>query len=80
MGESATIQSDLYGLGVVLYEMLVGHPPYQANNPLVTILKHLNDPLPQLPDQYRYIQPILNRLLAKSCGIGIKMLMNSGCN
>ncbi len=65
MGESATIQSDLYGLGVVLYEMLVGHPPYQANNPLVTILKHLNDPLPQLPDQYRYIQPILNRLLAK---------------
>ena len=64
-GESATIQSDLYGLGVVLYEMLVGHPPYQASNPLVTILKHLNDPLPELPDQYCYIQPILNRLMAK---------------
>lgn len=64
-GESATIQSDLYGLGVVLYEMLVGRPPYQASNPLTVILKHLNDPVPELPAQYRYLQPVFNRLLAK---------------
>ena len=64
-GESATIQSDLYGLGVVFYEMLMGRPPYQASNPLTVILQHLNDPVPELPTQYRYLQPILNRLLAK---------------
>lgn len=65
MGESATIQSDLYALGVVLYEMLVGIPLYQADNSLTIILKHLNDPIPKLPNQYIYLQPILNKLLAK---------------
>lgn len=75
-GESATIQSDLYGLGVVFYEMLMGRPPYQASNPLTVILQHLNDPVPELPIQYRYLQPILNRLLAKRLRIGIRMLMN----
>jgi serine/threonine-protein kinase PpkA len=65
MGESATIQSDLYGLGVVLYEMLIKRPPYQADNSLTIILKHLNDPIPKLPDQYIYLQPIINKLLAK---------------
>lgn len=66
MGEGATIQSDLYGLGVVLYEMLVGRSLYQADNSLAIILKHLNDPIPELPHQYAYLQPILNRLLAKN--------------
>jgi len=64
-GEGTTAQSDLYGLGVVFYEMLVGYPPYRADNSLAVILKHLNDPIPELPDQYRHFQPILNRLLAK---------------
>ena len=64
-GEGTTAQSDLYGLGVVFYEMLVGHPPYRADNSLAVILKHLNDPIPALPDQYRHFQPVLNRLLAK---------------
>jgi len=64
-GDGTTAQSDLYGLGVVFYEMLVGYPPYRADNSLAVILKHLNDPIPELPDQYRHFQPILNRLLAK---------------
>ena len=64
-GESATIQSDLYGLGVVLYEMLTGNLPYQADNPLAVMLMHLHDPMPDLPNEYAYLQPILNKLLAK---------------
>ena len=65
MGESATIQSDLYGLGVVLYEMLTGYLPFKADNPLAIMLKHLHDPIPKLPKEYVYFQPILNKLLAK---------------
>ena len=65
MGQNATIQSDLYGLGVVLYEMLTGHPPYQADNPLTVMLKHLHDPIPKLPKEHANLQPILNKLLAK---------------
>jgi serine/threonine-protein kinase PpkA len=65
MGESATIQSDLYGLGVVLYEMLTRHPPYEGDNPLAVMLKHLHDPIPKIPKEYSFLQPIVNKLLAK---------------
>ena len=64
-GESATAQSDLYGLGVVLYEMLMGEPLYQADNPLAILLMHLHNPVPNLPSRYAYLQPVLNKLLAK---------------
>ena len=65
MGESATSQSDLYSLGVVIYEMLVGQRLYQAENPISVAMKHVNEPIPKLPKQYAYLQPVLNRLLAK---------------
>lgn len=64
-GENATIQSDLYSLGVVLYEMLTGCQPYQASNPIAIVLKHLYEPIPKLPNQHAHLQPVLNKLLAK---------------
>ncbi|MCC8987634.1 MAG: protein kinase [Candidatus Contendobacter sp.] len=64
-GQGATLQSDLYSLGVVLYEMLVGRPPYQADSALAVVLKHLHDPIPSLPREHANLQSILNKLLAK---------------
>jgi eukaryotic-like serine/threonine-protein kinase len=43
-GERVGPASDLYSLGVVLYEMLTGEPPYTADNPLATAMKHLEEP------------------------------------
>jgi eukaryotic-like serine/threonine-protein kinase len=48
-GGTATPASDVYALGVVAFECLVGHRPFEADSPVATALAHLNDPVPDLP-------------------------------
>lgn len=59
-------RADLYALGVVLYEILVGELPYMGTDALSTALAHLTQPLPDLPLQHSRYQTLLQRLLAKN--------------
>jgi serine/threonine protein kinase len=59
-------RADLYSLGCVLYEMLVGRVPYQADDPLAVGIMHITEPVPKLPPNLQPIQPILDRLMAKT--------------
>ncbi len=59
------LRSDFYTLGVVFYEMLMGHCPYDHEDPFQVAAKHLSDPIPRLPERLARFQPLLDRLLAK---------------
>ena len=62
-------QSDLYSLGVVLYEMVTGHKPYSADTPAALLLKQANDPLPRprnlVPDLPDRVEKIILKALSK---------------
>ena len=69
-GEKADERSDIYALGIILYELIANHPPYDADTPYGVILKHMNDPLvsprefvADLPDS---VERIVFKSLAKN--------------
>ena len=63
--EPLDARTDLYSLGVILFEMLTGEKPYRAENPMAIVYKHRKEPVPQLPAQFEAVQPVLERLMAK---------------
>ncbi|MBN2993607.1 protein kinase [Pseudomonas cedrina subsp. fulgida] len=64
-GQEIDGRADLYALGVVLYEILVGELPYSGTDALSTALAHLTEPLPELPVHHGRYQEVLRKLLAK---------------
>ena len=64
-GQEIDGRADLYALGVVLYEILVGKLPYSGTDALSTALAHLTEPLPELPVHHGRYQSVLRKLLAK---------------
>lgn len=64
-GQQVDGRSDLYSLGVVLYELLVGHVPYHADDSLAIGIMHITQPIPVLPRDLATLQPLIDRLLAK---------------
>ncbi len=68
-GLGVTPKADIYALGVIVYEMLTGRQPYQADTPMQVMLKHITDPVPSLlqvsAGMPPALEPVMSRVLAK---------------
>jgi serine/threonine-protein kinase PpkA len=67
-GQALDGRADLYSLGVVFHEMLLGQVPYRAEDSVAVGIMHITAPLPKLPESLAVLQPMFDRLLAKEPG------------
>ena len=65
-GEVVRPQADIYCLGVVLYEMLTGHKPFQGPTPVEYVMQHLHEPLPLLVSQQSHLPARLDEVLQRA--------------
>lgn len=58
-------RSDIYSLGVLCFEAVAGHPPFQGDDGFAVAFSHVHDPVPRLPDEAARWQPLIDRAMAK---------------
>ena len=66
MGKTVDSRSDIYSFGVLVWKVLTGRKPYEAEDAFALAMQHVTADIPELPSEFSIYQPIINKLLAKS--------------
>src|SRR5574339_13277 len=68
-GDEIDGRADIYSLGIILYEMLTGRQPYEADTPMAVAIKHITDPVPHIrqtnPQLPEAMETIIQKAMAK---------------
>jgi len=62
-GKDIDSRSDVYGLGVIIYQMLTGHQPYSADTPMGVVVKHITEPVPEILKDMPELPPEVDELI-----------------
>lgn len=65
-GKGSTLKSDIYSMGILMYELLTGKLPYRGDNAVEIALKHLKEPLPSIRDEIEDIPQSVENVILKS--------------
>ena len=66
-GKSATVKSDIYSLGILMYELLTGSVPFKGDNAVEIALKHMKEKLPSIRKQNPLIPQSVENIVIKAC-------------
>ncbi len=69
MGKKVDHRTDIYALGIILYEMLTGQVPHKAETPIATVMKRINEPLPLPRSLNPNIPEAVERVLLKALAV-----------
>lgn len=59
-------RSDIYSLGIVCYQALIGEPPFDGEDAFAVAYAHVHEPMPMLPEALATWQPLIDRCVAKN--------------
>ena len=65
-GKGSTLQSDIYSMGILMYELLTGELPYKGDNAVEIALKHLKEPLPSVREKVPEVPQSVENIIIKA--------------
>ena len=76
-GSKATIQSDIYAMGIMLFEMLTGHIPFDGDSAVTIALQHFQKPLPSILAENRNVPQALENVVIRATAKKLENRYNS---